>query len=282
MTIKLIFYPLILVTVFMIAGVCRAERPRNVAFNSSKSAAEIEYQSDKNQKKPDPSASQNQVHPTSSEDERSHTEAVREQITVVAPKGPKDEWDKAYVIANYLLVLVAALTFGAIVVQAVETKRATKAIEEQTVAVRDTVLLQKTLKRQWLNLENWNITGERNQTGERTLISLSFIIINPTDMELEFKGVEVMTLEGSQGLTPNMRLAPNKHYSALFHIKLSKEQTTGYFNNSLLLHIMGILYFKDNFGDNIQRVFGEDCIGGESGFDYRPFDRWLSNEEDEN
>jgi hypothetical protein len=197
------------------------------------------------------------------------------------PKIEKDIWDKVYICLTGVLVVIGGFTLAAILYQAVKTRDATEAIKDQTKAVQDSITLQKTLKRQWLNLEDWRILGEKTQTGERTLISLSFKVVNPTDMELKLRGIELLLLGENQYLTPNLPLAPTKSYSAIFHIKLSKHETENYFRNSVKLRFFGILHFKDNFGDKIDPMFGEYCDGGVDGFEFRAFDDWMSDEEDE-
>jgi len=184
---------------------------------------------------------------------------------------------RMFIPANIPNVFLVLIGFGGIIV-AIGTL---DIIERQTKAIEDSVALQKLLNRQWLVLENWHIQGEKTQIGDRTLITLTFNVLNPTDRELELKHVEIMLLTGNQILTPNLPLAPTKSYSAVFHIKLLKKETEAYFRNSLHLYIMGMLRFKDNLGDRVERIFGEYCDGGVDGFEFRPFDRWLG-EEDEN
>jgi len=184
-------------------------------------------------------------------------------------------------LPNIYLVLVGIGGIFAAIGTLDILKRQTNAIERQTKAVEDSIALQKTLKRQWLNLENWRIMGEKTQTGEHTLISLMFNVINSTDMELKLKCVELFLLDGNQFLTPNVFLVPTKSYSAIFHVKLSKQETENYFRNSAKLLFIGILHFKDNFGDRNDPIFGEYCDGGVDGFEFRAFDRWLSQEEDD-
>jgi len=183
--------------------------------------------------------------------------------------------------SNWALVVVG---IGAIVAALLTLKK----IEEQTVATRDaavatqkSVELQKTLKLQWLVLENWSITGEDSQSVAETIIGLYFSVVNPTDMPLDLKHVEIFAEGGTKVSSPNKPLAPSKFHTAFFEIKLSRRETSLYFENSLRLHIFGNLTFRDRFGDRRNQIFGQVCSGGVNGFRYTEFEGWLSPEEED-
>jgi len=154
-------------------------------------------------------------------------------------------------------------------------------IERQTKGIEDSIKLQKTLKRQWVNLENWNIKGEPSLFSKKGFLDLNFHVVNPTEMVMQLKHVEIFDIEGNQVLSPNTPLAPTKFQTAAFRVNLTENETNRYFDNSLNLHIFGNIAFRDNFGDRQNQVFGYVCMGGIKGFQFRAFDRWLSQEEDD-
>src|SRR5271156_71068 len=123
-------------------------------------------------------------------------------------------------------------------------ERQANILERQTKAVEDSVSLQKTLKKQWVNLENWAIKGEQTPSNKRTPISLTFNVANPTDMLLELKHIEIYLLEGNQISTPNKPLAPGKSHFVFFEISLSERDTHEYFNGFLRLTVIGSVGFK--------------------------------------
>lgn len=160
-------------------------------------------------------------------------------------------------------------------------KRQTDAIERQTKAVEDSITLQKTLKRQWVNLEKWAIEGDKLREYKEIVIKLLFEIVNPTDMPLELRHIQLFAVEDNQTSSPNISLAPTKSHPVSFLIKLSEAETSRYFCDTLNLNVFGSIAFKDNFGERQGQTFGHICMGGLSGFKFREYDRWLSQEEDE-
>src|SRR5271156_3461228 len=166
---------------------------------------------------------------------------------------------------EWWLVILAFLTLYVINKQAREMARATEEmkkstaaverqagiLERQTKAVEDSVELQKTLKRQWVNLQNWKLKGEQvNRAYVKSIfVGISFDVTNPTDMLMQLRHVEIFALEGNQVKGPNIPLSPTEPYSAFFQIKLTERETSEYFSDSLKLLIFGNIDFKDNFGE---------------------------------
>jgi hypothetical protein len=171
-----------------------------------------------------------------------------------------------------------------------EMKRSTVAVEQQadilerqTKAVEDSVELQKTLKRQWVNLQKWKLKGEEvNRTNVKSIfVEVSFDVTNPTEMLLQLRHVELFELEGGQVESPNISLSPTEPYRASFRVKLSEGQTGEYFGDLLKLTIFGNIDFKDNFGEKRSQTFGYICMGGITGTVFRQYDRWLNDDEED-
>lgn len=198
---------------------------------------------------------------------------------------------------EWYLVVLAFLTLYVINKQAREMARATKEmkkstaaverqasiLERQTKAVEDSVELQKTLKRQWVNLENWKLKGEQaNRANVKSIfVGISFNVTNPTDMLLQLRHVEIFELEGNQVQSPNIPLSPTEPYPAFFQIKLTERDTSEYFSDSLRLVIFGNIDFKDNFGEKRSQAFGYICMGGITGTRFRQYDRWLNDDDED-
>jgi hypothetical protein len=198
---------------------------------------------------------------------------------------------------EWYLVILALLTLYVINKQAREMARATNEmkrstaavekqadiLERQTRAVENSVELQKTLKRQWVNLENWKLKGEQvNRANVKSIfVGISFDVTNPTDMLLQLRHVEIFALEGNQVKSPNIPLSPTEPYLAFFQIKLNERETSEYFSDSLRLLIFGNIDFKDNFGEKRSQAFGYICMGGITGTGFRQYDRWLTNDDED-
>jgi hypothetical protein len=174
----------------------------------------------------------------------------------------------------------AADSVEAINRQAGILERQTKATEEAAEATRDSVRIQQTINRQWLNLDKWNSSGVA-KFGDRSRIGLSFDVVNPTDMPLQLKHIEIFNADGNKVFSPNKRLAPTKSHPVLFDIKLSESDITAYSTNWLRLHIFGTIAFMDNFGDRRNQLFGCVCAGGINGLQFNDFEGWLNDDEED-
>jgi hypothetical protein len=195
---------------------------------------------------------------------------------------------------EWYLAILALLTLYVVNKQAREMARATEEmkkstaaverqagiLERQTKAVEDSVKLQKTLKRQWINLQNWKLKGEHvNRANVKSIfVGISFDVTNPTDMLLQLRHVEIFALEGNQVTSPNISLAPTEPFQAFFQVKLSERDTSEYFSDSLRFQIFGNIDFKDNFGEKRSQTFGYICMGGITKTSFRQYDRWLTDD----
>jgi hypothetical protein len=172
-------------------------------------------------------------------------------------------------------ILVAAVTFVAILIQAIETSRATKAmrestenvkqqttiIERQTVAIENGVKLQKALNRQWLNLENWRMNAQGNPGDAEITLNFGFEIVNPTQMPLDLRYVRV-SIESNKVPLIYLRntLAPGKKYSIEAPIIIRGEEIRLYFADQLKLLTYIAVDFVDAFRDKENQIFAKESF----------------------
>lgn len=149
--------------------------------------------------------------------------------------------------------------------------------------------LQKTLKTQWVDLENWSAKAPWRLDDTELLVTIFYEIVNPTDMPLTVKRVEVSTGSGRNKSASEFVLNPKSR--KLMSVPFSfadKERIDLYFGGDLVINIFGTVTFKNNFGKLQRQLFGEVCKGGvgehdgDSGFSFERFDAWLPSEDAEN
>jgi len=185
-------------------------------------------------------------------------------------------------------VIAAICTFGAIKRQArimahqsIILRHQTKATAKAARAAADSVELQKTLKRQWLDLENWRIKGEGLPSDKKITLAVIFDVVNATDMPLTLKIAELFTTGQRCFSTLEYVLAPKGKYSLDFPIEFRGEQIALYFSNNLVINVFGFLSYIDAFGERKKQRMGQVCLGGPDGFTFSPFVNWLPSEEEE-
>lgn len=189
---------------------------------------------------------------------------------------------------EWWLVFVALVTLYVINRQANEMARATKemkksteAIKEQTIAVRDSTALQKTIKRQWLKLENWRTKIQGTPSDEEIVLQISVNITNPTDMTLTLKLIEWYKRGENETLRVEHELIPGGVRPTDFSIIIPKGEISRFYRNEMVLNIFGQITFVDAFGNREKTRVGHTGVGGSKGFDFSLFEHWLSNDEEE-
>jgi hypothetical protein len=106
---------------------------RKAPQESNPGTEKIQNNTDSDKRKAAPAPAQNtERHTTESKDGHQVVSGDEQKHVIVERFPDKDIWDKSYILLTGVLVLIGALTLGAIWYQAVQTKNATKAMERST------------------------------------------------------------------------------------------------------------------------------------------------------
>jgi hypothetical protein len=244
---------------------------------------------------PQPNQSSNKKNSSAKIESPSSVTFIDNEETTQAPNKTAESSPSFYTALKnpeWWLVLAALLTFYMIYRQAKEMGKATEEmqkstaavekqaaiLERQTKAVEDSVALQKTLKQQWLETENWQ--AYRNNGGTEILVS--FRIINPTDMPLTLRVIEIYQMGRNETFTLQHILAPDGNRPFDFAVPIREKELRSYSEDKLVLRIFGNVSFVDNFGDWREQRIGHVATGGISGFVFTQFEGWLPSGNEEN
>jgi hypothetical protein len=148
--------------------------------------------------------------------------------------------------------------------------------------------LQKSLKRQWLDLEGWKVEGPfvpliktPATIPDEAVLTIHFKIVNSTDMPLKLRTMKLFVTGRDQYSTIRMGLTPNAGIPRDWPITLRKEEADLYGENRLVLNIFGIISYIDAFGERQQQSFGKVCQCGPGSFYFSEFDGWLPDQDEE-
>lgn len=241
--------------------------------------------------------------------------SVSQESTVIEEGSPKEKHEKFFrqsfapeFFSNWILVLVgigaivsALCTLGVIrrqtkhiARQAVSMRRQTtilrdsvaaikeqgKILERQTKAVEGSVSLQKTLKRQWLEYENWRIepAWERSIS---TDIRILFDISNNTDMPLTIQSITLSINLKNTTSDARIDIPPKKSHPVSLDVDLTREQVQNYIHDNLVLTFMGAVSYRDAFRDDRSQGISRIFTGGKSGFTSTEGPGWIPSEEED-
>lgn len=184
-------------------------------------------------------------------------------------------------VAICTLRTIAAQT-KATVIAARATQASARATQEAAEATRNSVDLQKTLKTQWVELDKWAAKAPWDLKDKSLTIKFFFDIVNPTDMPLTLRFVDIFTGGRKQSSNVVFDLVPKGRRPTDFNIEIrNKEQIDLYFADRLVLNIFGQITFQNGFKERQKQLFGEVCVGGVHGFHFQQFDGWIPSEDEE-
>jgi hypothetical protein len=216
-----------------------------------------------------------------------------------AEEGSKNYFDKNVAIAGILIncglliagsigICVTIKTLKAIQRQGLIMIRQARimqgqatVLERQTKAVEDSVSLQKTLKRQWLEYDNWRIqpAWERSIS---TDIRLLFDITNNTDMPLTIRSITLSVNLRNTTTSARTEIPPKKSHPVFLDLdNLTRDQVQEYIHDNLVLTVMGSVSYKDAFRDDRYQGISRIFMGGRSGFTSTEGPGWIPYEEED-
>ena len=168
----------------------------------------------------------------------------------------KDCLYRWYLRATIIGVVGAFIGIAVIYHQTRETARAARAAEAS-------VKLQEAAKRQWLNLDNWNVQGEIDVPNYR--LRIWFQIANPTQVPLTLHFV--LTKIESERLDDGevSLLTPGNPRSIGIMIPATKDQMDRFTRSTLVLDLEISVLFADAFGKHWEQIFGRRLMCGGTG-----------------
>jgi len=159
--------------------------------------------------------------------------------TTNAYDASKDCLYRLYLLATIAGVLVACGGIYAIWKQTEATKQSAKAAE-------DSVKLQQSSQRQWVNLEKWDVSKVNTS---RTLLAIHFEIVNRTTVPLTLHYVITKTADGKTNTSvPASLLTPNNPCVSGAACEVTENQMDLFDQNKLVLQIECVVLFADAFG----------------------------------
>jgi hypothetical protein len=227
--------------------------PRQTPTNLTSGSNRNPQQSQKHARKtPLPTAIQHKEHAESAERDSGNKASEREQEHVVVERLPdKDRWDKVYVVLTGVLMLVGLLTFGAIIYQSIQTKRATVAMEKGTA-------LQKAALRQWVVIQGFRDTVKPRFTNTTPQLDLHFFfeIANPTKMPLTLEWY-VISINGTKYSSRlNFTLTPDKTHGLKVLMDYTDEIREKYIRDGYAITVTGVIAFTDALQEFQKQRFG--------------------------
>jgi hypothetical protein len=183
-----------------------------------------------------------QANPPSSvttNDSSTHYQQGRED----EPKG----WQKFIAWPEGVTTWAVILTLGAIVWQAIETRRAAQAMRRSTD-------LQVVGLNQWVEIENWqggaDIWKPDTEPEQPDHLMFEFAIVNPTNYPMILKAVSWKIENQEESVIPNCTLPPKGKHPTIASYDLTAEEMLGYAEGkkTLELEVSGTVEFEDVLG----------------------------------
>jgi hypothetical protein len=156
-----------------------------------------------------------------------------------------------------------------------------KILERQTKAVEDSVSLQKTLKRQWLEYENWRIEPRWDKS-IGTDIRILFDIANNTDMPLTIQSITLSVNLINTTTRARTDIPPKGLHPVFLDVfNFTQEQVHKFNHDNLVLTFMGSVSYRDAFRDDRSQGISRIFMGGKSGFTSTEGPGWIPSEEED-
>lgn len=180
-----------------------------------------------------------------------HTGQAKASPTLAAPKSqnpqqkqnvPRQESLEPHAgieWSNWALVTVGAITFAAVLKQAVESAKATK-------AMRDSIRLQEIQYKQWVEVGGWkNLTHYVQPNASEATLTLGFEVGNTTKFPLTLK--RLTTKKGAESSSVSMEylIAPEDSYVAFHSFDVSPADLELYRHNKLAVTLSIDAEIKD-------------------------------------
>jgi hypothetical protein len=162
---------------------------------------------------------------------------------------------------------------------AIAAKRNASAAWANAEAIKESVVLQKTVKRQWVEFKDWRIESHKSYDTDEITLTIFFAIVNPTDMPLTLRFIELFKTGRTETVPLEYVLHPRAERQTDFGVIVRREDLLMYLSNQWVIHVFGRISFVDNFGDKRHTMLGEVCLGGKDNWSFSPFENWTPSDE---
>jgi hypothetical protein len=172
-------------------------------------------------------------------------------------------------MAEWVLVVVGAITFLAIWYQARETSRSAKAAQKS-------VELQQTLHQQWVDIEHWKGGDDFSSDDKQIRLKIGFDVLNPTSMPLTLDSIQatITSSHNTQKFDQAVKntLIPQKAYAVTVVLMLRPEEVSRLLESGLQFTISGHIKYTDAFAKERTQFFATLCAYGARGASFTPWE----------
>lgn len=172
-------------------------------------------------------------------------------------------------MAEWVLVVVGAITFLAIWYQARETSRSAKAAQKS-------VELQQTLHQQWVDVDHWEGAADSPSDDKQIRLKIGFDVLNPTPMPLTLDSIRttVAFSHNTQKFDQTVKntLIPQKAYAVTVVLVLRPEEVSRLLESDLQFTVSGDITYTDAFEKKRTQFFATLCAYGARGTSFTPWE----------
>jgi hypothetical protein len=162
--------------------------------------------------------------------------------------------------SSWALVAIGALTLLAIWKQVRESVKATQSMCES-------VKLQETALRQWVDIASWSIRREIREDG-RKMLYIAFDIVNHTKLPVTLESVTISVGGDRLDSKAKNALNPDNNFRVDTFILLSEDQDAHYLGNRLILPVRGDVAFIDVLTKCRHHPFGGLLVCNRQGVEF--------------
>lgn len=172
-------------------------------------------------------------------------------------------------MAEWVFVIVGAITFLAIWYQARETSRSAKAAQKS-------VDLQQALHQQWVDVEHWRGEADFPSEDKQFRLKIGFDVLNPTSMPLTLDSIQA-TITSSHNTqkfdhTVKNTLIPQKAYAVTVVLMLRPEEVSRLLESGLQFTVSGHIRYTDSFEKERTQFFAIQCAYSARGASFTPWE----------
>jgi hypothetical protein len=172
-------------------------------------------------------------------------------------------------MAEWVLVVVGAITFLAIWYQARETSRSAKAAQKS-------VELQQTLHQQWVDVEHWRGEADFPSDDKQIRLKIGFDVLNPTSMPLTLDSIQatITSSHNSQRFDQTVKstLIPQKAYAVTVVLMLRPEEVSRLLESGLQFTVSGHIRYTNASEKERTQFFTTLCAYGARGTSFTPWE----------
>ncbi len=125
-------------------------------------------------------------------------------------------------------------------------ERQTGAIEKSAEAAENSIKLQETALRQWVDIKEWRSIPWIPVGTEEWNLHIQFDVVNPTDKPLTLNGVFIKIGEEEKTIIRKNLIPPEKWHPVVMSVKITEEQALKWEDlKELIFLVNGYIEFED-------------------------------------